>query len=86
MSINSKGILKKKSYKHFKLKYAVNKVQTTYDMISSLNAWFSFQEGRPLDYWHFSSVAHDSEQPIRYLYIHNEDSTLGNAMDTIFKP
>lgn len=61
-------------------------VQTTYDMISSLNAWFSFQEGRPLDYWHFSSVAHDSEQPIRYLYIHNEDSTLGNAMDTIFKP
>lgn len=49
MSINSKGILKK-LHKHFKLKYAVNKVQTTYDMISSLNAWFSFQEGRPLDY------------------------------------
>lgn len=49
MSINSKGILKK-SYKHFKLKYAVNKVQTTNDMISSRNAWFSFQEGRPLDY------------------------------------
>lgn len=55
-------------------------------MVSSLSEWFTFQEDRPLDYWHFSSVAHDSEQPIRYMYIHNEDSTLGNAMDTIFKP
>lgn len=55
-------------------------------MVPSLNAWITFQEDRPLDYGYFSSVAHDSEQPIRYMYIHNEDSTLGNAMDTIFKP
>lgn len=44
-----------------------------------------FQENRALDYWHFSPITNNSEQPLRCLYIHNEDGTVGNAVDTIIK-